>query len=75
MLVAFASAELHRENGRANLLGALVNQTAKDRILPDLIEEYPHDRLRSLGLGEPDGLLGLPDIGRGRGGDYENDIR
>src|ERR1039457_3354716 len=75
VLIALPVAQVDRDNRGADLFRALVHQAAEDRVLLDLIEEHADGGLRSLGLHEPDGLFGFPDICRGRGGDDERNVR
>src|ERR1035441_8998119 len=52
VLVTFAGAQMHRDDRRADVLAAFLDQAPEQGVPPHLIEEHPDDRIGVLGLNE-----------------------
>src|ERR1017187_8078113 len=74
VLVTFARAQMHRDDRRADVLAAFLDQAPEQGVPPHLIEKHPDDRIGVLDLNEFNSLGGLPDVGRRGGRDDDCNI-
>ena len=75
VLVAFAGAQMDRNHRRPDILATFLDESPKEGVPFDLVEEHPDRGVWILSPHELDGLGGLPDIGRGGRRHHDGEVR
>jgi len=74
VLVTLSRANGGRNERGGNILRPFLNQATEDRVLSDLVQKHPDGCLGSFGSDKQHGFVGLPHVGRGRGGNDDSDV-